>query len=446
MKTLQAGDSRVSKIIQSSKIDLTSMYRPSQFLYSYSDKNGHCLYNTLSKTAIQLSDEEWNIFLEIKQNGMNGEDLSRHAFAQLAKMRFLVPDETDDFKLYGQVITLLRTMSFKSQPGIKQYTILPTTFCNAQCVYCFEEGMRFQTMSTDTAERVVEFIDQTHMSGQPCRLIWFGGEPLVAHRIISHICQKLTDRKIAYTSELVTNAMLFDAEIIKTAKEIWHVDCIQVSVDGNREDYETRKAYISPAIHNYDKLFSVLSLLLEESFKVVLRCNYDEKNLNGIKEFIDDIYNKLGNPKNLAIYFGMLIQMLELRSSVEVYSKVHDLMRYLDEKGMPHKFTPSCHQQKSYFCMADSRQSIIINPNGSLQRCETVSVSPIIGNIEGEKLPSLPESSPFTAPEKCRTCCFLPHCTTFRKENCPATSKYCNEFNCITYDYFLEKQLLTKPE
>ena len=340
MKILQNGDERVAKIIKKEEIDEAALYRPFRYLYASPAHTGNLLMNTLSGVILQLTEEEWQAFGEIQKNGIMGSELILHPLKLLASLRFLVTDSTEEYKLYTQVRAVLRSMEPKKVPGIQQYTIFPTTGCNARCIYCFEEDIPVRTMTPDTADQVADYICRTR-ANNTVKLVWFGGEPLVARTIIDRICRRLSDLAVPYTSEIITNAVLMTKDLAAHARDLWHVRRVQVSVDGARADYEYRKAFVAPQLHNYDTLFDAIGVLLGEDFEVILRCNYDRGNLDGMKSFLDDVRSRFQNSDKLYLYFGMLYQEQLTDECMETYGKMLDLQRYLDATGMHYKKPPT---------------------------------------------------------------------------------------------------------
>ena len=119
--------------------------------------------------------------------------------AELICGRFVVPEGCDEAKAADQ----LRGLLIKRQAAKKTFTscnILPTTFCNAHCFYCYESGIRHAHMSEDTAEQLVRMIAD-HYDGRQVALLWFGGEPLLGMDRIDQICARLQELGIHFRSQ-----------------------------------------------------------------------------------------------------------------------------------------------------------------------------------------------------------------------------------------------------
>ena len=97
-------------------------------------------------------------------------------------------------------------------------------------------------------------------------------------------------------------------ELLEEAAVLWNLESVQVSVDGERNDYETRKQYVNPTVHHYDAMMDAVGRMLDKGIHVTLRCNYDGENLKGLKLFIQDVKDRFGCPKNLSVYPAMLFQ------------------------------------------------------------------------------------------------------------------------------------------
>ena len=179
MVRLRNGDSRVVNIIRNNKLDMEREYRLSGWVF-HTEKDGLvALRSSLSKQVYQLNLQEWAAV----QRG----DLSSLAAEELARQRILVEQDFDDLAQYSMVKNVLHSMK-KDKPGIGTFIILPTTGCNARCVYCYQQGIEVRNMTREIADRVVEFICAVKRDGA-IELQWFGGEPLCAPNIITGICR-----------------------------------------------------------------------------------------------------------------------------------------------------------------------------------------------------------------------------------------------------------------
>lgn len=408
---------------------MDSLYRLSDYTFHYSDGNNCLLTNTLSGADALLSAEEWNLIKDPQNKCVSGQELESSGLSELVRQFFLVPKESDDYQKYRLVLSVTKTLLRKRERGFKLYTVLPTTACNARCVYCYEEGMKVRTMTDKTADSTADYIARTKHDGS-INITWFGGEPLAAKNVISRICKRLNDQGVDFKSRIITNGSLLTEDIVREAKAQWHLEFAQISVDGNKADYEARKQYADPQKYNYENLLDSIGLLLDNEVRVNLRCNYDRDNIEGMKSFWNDLDKRFGSSDKLSVYTAMLFQEAQRQGCAELYKKMKQMKKdaahgffYTNRSDDPKKF-------RTHHCMADSDgKEIVIDPDGLLYHCEHLPGAKSYGSIFDRTPPSeLPSVIISDAHEACKRCCFLPLCTPFFRNGCPDWNEFCAEF------------------
>lgn len=435
MRQLNTPDSRIIKLLGRNKVEPDRVYRLSKYAYCKSFRDRYYIKSTMTGGIYELSDEEWAVVDPSADLIIQGSDIEAAGLAELVSGCVLVYSTDDDYSRYRFAVTAIKAMD-RSSRGVKTYTILPTTACNARCVYCYEQGMKVSTMSESTADKVIDFILKTKRS-EEITLCWFGGEPLVAANIINRICMGLNEKGVSFKSRIITNASLFTPELLDTAVNVWHLKRAQVSVDGSKSDYEARKLFCSPKIHNYEYLLKTIGIMLDAGLEVTLRCNFDQGNIEGMYSFWEDVNKLYGSSDNLKIYSAMLFQAQKDESCIDLYRRYLELRAEAAGEGMKFlKFNSSECKMKTNFCMADSDgKCIVIGPDGNLYNCEHLPGNTSCASIFDEdiKLGSDPRAS-LEADDKCRECPFLPECTPFCKHGCPDWFEYCREFKCVDTD------------
>lgn len=426
MKTIVEPNEKVIAILKTNKPEKEGL-RLANWIVKYSQNSVNLMKNTFSGEIVSLTKEEYNAPEQV-------EELVRH--------RFVVPYDYNEAEKYSETVKLVKLMQ-PEKPGLKTYTILPTTACNARCTYCYEEGYKVSTMSRETADKLVDFICQTCYDGE-ITLAWFGGEPLVCADTISYICDELKKRGVSFRSRMVTNASLLTKELAHKAKEEWNLKKVQVSLDGDKRDYTDRKCYIDPVRFNYDVVMRSVRYLADEDIKVVLRVNFDLDSIDRLKPFLDEMKERFGNDKNVTIYLSALFQERPKPYYIDLERRMYDLNRYIDKLGINNIEREKIHTIfKPNYCMADSLdKSIVIDPNGKFFDCEHMPEAHSWGNIfdgvTDEKLFN-EISAVKEIDEKCRKCPFLPNCTPFYKNGCPCWFETCREYKQLKTEYELEK-------
>lgn len=435
MTIIEKSDSRISNII-GKKTDFDKIYRLSDFVIFYREGDTVSLCSTMTGSIASLSSGEW---LSIRR-GVLGSEVRTLGLEELTKSCILVPEETIDYKQYELVKTILNTLN-REKKGTKTYTILPTTGCNARCVYCYEKGVRIQNMDCKTAIQVVDFITRTRW-GDTINLIWFGGEPLLQSNIITTICRNLDERDIRFQSKIITNATMMTTTLLDEAIKIWKLKRVQVSVDGNESDYANRKRYLNPKYHNYESMMKSVSLLLENDIHVTLRVNYDNENVDNIKDFFGDIKTRFGTPDNLSIYLAMIFQAKKNEDCIALYHKAESLKEYLVKIGFGKEKNSFLKIEKNY-CGADSGdKSVVIAPDGLLYHCEHIPGNLPFGSIfDPDVVVHSDERTCQPIHEGCKHCPFLPKCTPFFRNGCPDWFTFCRDFKQIESELYIKRLL-----
>jgi len=446
MKELYEGDTRARWLFAQKLPDRAVRYRLSPYVLMEDVEGHYFLKNTFHGQVLELDGREWEALSNLREGkGSDGkkaclswEQIEGLGFEVLVREAFLVAEGLDDYAQYRSRIEFLRKLD--RQDGLAAYTIFPTTACNARCVYCFEKGFVAETMTKETADRLIGFIAETG-SPKGVRFRWFGGEPLVKAGLISYICRGVAGRGVEYSSEIVTNATLLTPEMADEAVKTWHLKRAQVSLDGAAADYTARKQYINPSRHNYERAMEAIGLLKERGVKLLLRCNFDRENLPGLRGFADDLYARFGGSEDVAVEFAVLFQEYDKEDFESLHEELHPLNEYVRSLGF--KAARRFGQIKSvrtYLCAAEKiGSSIVIDPKGKIYGCEHLPEGGCCGDIftgiEDEAAVTADIGAP--ARDECRECCFLPICTPFYKNSCPAFTEKCRELRRLQ-----ERQLL----
>ena len=181
-----------SPIIGLQKKKEDTAYRLMHYVVKQEVEEGLLLYNTLTCAMALVTHEEAQNLTEVEG---------------LIENWFLVPVEHDDKKLCKIV-----KFGFKLKPrpkGIRKYTIVTTTGCNARCAYCFEKGVKPVNMTMETAEKVAQFIINHRGEHEEVQIDWFGGEPLYNFKVMDRICTLLKENNVNYYSHITTNGYFF---------------------------------------------------------------------------------------------------------------------------------------------------------------------------------------------------------------------------------------------
>lgn len=354
---------------------------------------------------------------------------------------FIVPENFDEQAL----VDLLRSRKFI--PFTDNYldhpvtfTILSTTKCNARCFYCYELGSKGKThMTYETAEKVARYIMDVAPKGQRLSIGWFGGEPLFNLDVIDLITSRLNSAGYDFGGNMISNGYLFDEQLVKRARTDWHLENVQITLDGTEEMYNKVKNYIyKDGESPYKKVIQNIHYLLKEGIYVSVRMNCDHHNSENLKQLIRELHEEFKDYQNFSMYVWPIFEEgftrtdeqkeMLFQSLIEIESLIQEL-GYMLSHGISFDI-------KGIHCMVDGGDGVIIGPNGDLGVCEHYIDKDFFSHIDDpskkdmEVLKSWRDYSEYT--ELCSDCPIYPACQRMKK--CP------DEMICDKYqkDYMIK--------
>ncbi len=430
MIELNPADAALTKVLPQQEPQRDVTYVPSQFVLAFTHGGKRYAFHTLTKQLLEVGLPEktqWNSENEALIRGL-----------------FLVPEGKDECAYYNAVVSLIRLLERKK--GNRNFMILPTLACNARCVYCYEEGMKPITMTPETADATVRHIVETHV-GEPVRITWFGGEPLLRPDLIDRVCDGLQKAGVSFRCSVVSNGSLITDEIIQKMKGPWNMRSAQISVDGCESDYIARKRYNS--YHDYyHSVMDVISRLSEAGISVIVRCNADDSIWDGVPQFLKDFAEGVRHRENVKLYFMPLDQIRSAENALPMWEKIVETRSRIEAAGLEPFLMPDLKRPFTiYHCMADSG-SEVIGPDGKLYPCEHCLPETCFGDVFRGTTNEAARAAFCRAGatrEMCRRCVFLPLCTNF--STCPIQDTDCAKVNEMmvtdTLRYYIDHQTTT---
>lgn len=361
------------------------------------------LLNTMSGELLVLSEQEEEWWLQTK-DGVNigeiGDEAQRTFLRQLAGHDFLVAPTVNVPQVYERGRDLARVTIDRLQSlteGLDSYVILPTTDCNARCFYCYQKGHSMISMTQETAMEVAQFIERDYrINKQEVSIGWFGGEPLYNIQAIDLICDYLNEHEVPFSSRMISNSYLFTPDVQERAVSNWHLEHVQITIDGQEERYNKTKAFIYPEtsprkgedrISPYQRVISNLLSADEKGIHIDVRVNVDLHNADELTALADELKERIGNRKtNVSVYSNPLFE-----TSAHIKGEHRDarialaqfrLMRYLVELKLQ-KPSETSFEPKASWCMSDNPHAVVIQPDGTLVKCEHYTDTKHYSDIKG---------------------------------------------------------------
>ena len=389
-------------------------YRLMKYLLRADVEDGILLQNTVTEQMVLLSDEEAKAVNELPAN-------PSESMKELIENHFLVPEDFNEYSSVKQ----LRTIYQKRAQGdsINHYIILPTTYCNARCFYCYESNYPRVHMTEETADKLIDYIAE-HRKGKDVKLSWFGGEPLLGAERINQICQGLKDRGIPFYSSMISNGYLFDEELVEKSVKLWNLKRVQITLDGTEEVYNRVKAYVINDENPFRRVLRNIDLLAGNKIQVNIRLNMDFYNKDDIQNLIEDLGKKYSGRRVINVYLNMLFNdegfepvHHSLEEIIEIMKIIDGFTQRLVQLGLTNDYEPFPHL-KTNQCMADSPHAVEIQPDGSFCRCEHENILDSYGNLdEGILDPQKPLKwkEIIERSENCPDCPVYPACYLLRQ-------------------------------
>lgn len=331
--------------------------KKSKYNYVIKRRGNVLLFNALYNTCVIMSSKEYQDFKKFKIEN----------FDTYKRLGFVCDknDKEEDVVLFTSRYVAEKDNSFF-------YRIYTTMACNAKCPYCYEKGVKAETMTKEKADEIINFIMQNARPKMHIILEWFGGEPLLNSKIIDYISKELTQKleKIGayFTSTMVTNGILFNEDDIEKYKNVWNLKKVQITLDGTKYEYEKIKGFTTKDA--FEKVLSNIDFLSNNNIRVNIRLNYDKNNLNDIKDLIKLLGNKYSQNPNISVYARKIMAETQdnsfkasAKTDIEIYQQLINVGLLKDDKLL--KTIP----RRTNMCVAHMLNAYLVSPTGVLSKC-----------------------------------------------------------------------------
>lgn len=212
--------------------------KASSYNFFYEKDDGYLAYNSRSNALAVITKSDFEKYDDYVKFGKQIED--EELVKSLKEGFFLIDDNVDELKI-------LRFEMYRDRmdENTLTLTIAPTSNCNFRCIYCYEkESIRNKSMTKETEDAIVNFIEQLKDDISSLSIAWYGGEPLMRFDIIERLSKKIIrlckENDIKYFSSIVTNGYLLNEEMAKKIKDC-NISKIQITIDGPQEIHDKRR-------------------------------------------------------------------------------------------------------------------------------------------------------------------------------------------------------------
>lgn len=308
---------------------------------------------------------------------------------QLMEGGFIIPKNFDEFNV-------IKSMHYRGRFGANKaltMTLIPTMNCNFRCPYCYEKDKKYpvKKMTTEVMDAIIKYVESRIDSVDHIFVTWYGGEPLLGLHEIRIMQNKLIElasqKDVQVSGMIITNGYGLTKEISDELVQM-QIKTAQVTIDGP-EEIHNRTRFLKNGEGTYRRIINNL-LQANENLEVVIRVNIQKENIKYVPEFVDSL-KQVGIDKrnNIKPYFS-LVRDYEIDKGY-IYSSCFSVPEFSEEESklrqilLKKGFQPanSNIQPKLYGCGAVSPNSILVEPDGTLQKCWNVvgDKNEAIGNI-----------------------------------------------------------------
>jgi len=391
-------------------------------LLTYSDGT-RLAYNALTSKIINLNDPNNQNIEGILRGNLDPLYTNPTLTLRLSKEGYIVDKDINELNVIKEIYNNYR-LTNKDQISL---TILPTLGCNFDCPYCFERHTK-GLMSKEVQEALVEFFKTRLAStGKKVHIEWFGGEPLLGISVIKYLTERFRQvcKEVGFdmpSAAITTNGYYLTYEMMIELMSLG-VESAQVTIDGTPEIHNKRR-FLLNGKGTFDKILDNLKNI-PPGFEIQIRINVDSFNKENVFDLLTLLKNNNITPKAKP-YVAMVEPFIDegrpfvngVLSSKEFVDFKQNLIERCRKSDIPLVIENPPSLKACGFCMVDSLNSFVIEPNGTLLKCwseagniERTSVGNLLNKktLDNIQISSLQTRNPFDDIECCE-CKILPIC------------------------------------
>lgn len=301
--------------------------------------------------------------------------LTDEEFDALVASEALVPADQDELAAVTS-----RLKEFDEAAPVRAFTIMPTSYCNMACAYCGQEhrkgGIREERARRMT-DRVLAAIELpgTHA----VRVTWFGGEPLLALRVVREMSAEFVAAagasRTPYSATVVTNGSLLTHRTLAALHDECRVTWAEITLDGPEEIHDRRRLKRNGTgsfRHIVDLLAEVVDTGAYPRLGVGIRVNVDHENADRIPDLLGDLAcHGLAHPRvllKLARVHSWGNDVTQVELDARAYAEREaSWLRLAASLGLRLPLMPA--GPTSMTCTATSRNGEIVDADGGVYSC-----------------------------------------------------------------------------
>jgi radical SAM additional 4Fe4S-binding domain len=386
------------------------------------DNDGILIYNSMTNALAKIDQSTFDRYLHIVSKDIPEPDNESDPFISALKSDFvkggyLVGDDVDEAGVF-RVRNHMRR--FADNNGIA-LSIAPTSDCNLDCIYCYENNKKPLYMNREVENEIIAYIDKHLPANSELQILWFGGEPLLALdtvcRLSDAFIKTADERGAKYTASIITNGYLLNRKTALTLLDK-KVKMAQITIDGAPFDHN-RQRPLKNGMGSFDAIFSNVTEIAD-LFTPGIRINVGRENIESFPVLLDMLEEyKLTSKVLLSVarlesFEFVCRNAKDMTLSPEEYAMAYTgLVKMIVDKGIQTEVIPRSHVIS---CSSVTQWGFLIGPDGMMYKCMEVlgNESECVGRL-GEPVKVSDGSAKWLnwdilRQEKCRSCNILPLC------------------------------------
>lgn len=430
-----------------------SVIKPSNYNYFIEyDEDYFVGYNSLYQSILRIPKGAYPIIEKFFHTATEGIDCSQLPSQWLTTLRdchFIIDKDIDE-------LSLIKFLYFRNLYANDRLNliVLPTLWCNLACPYC-NEIKKPIFMNREVEDILLKWIQNNFRYKRKIDVAWFGGEPLLAKKIIIRLTNNIrnfcNNINATYSASLTTNGYYLDRRFIDLIDDL-SIKRVQITLDGDQSDHDALRRRRNGA-GSFERIFNNIIAFCESSTKcdLSLRVNCCDDNYDGIKQLLKlfpqsviaraQIYFRWVYPDEANGYHEFSCQA----RGKEPFSGLAKL--YSAAQALGWRTSNPSLESRSAYCEVDYLDHYAIGPDGNVFLCShTFKESEAVGSLQNGYQPTGLSAlskyvrwysvTPFEDAE-CINCQLLPIC----KGGC-RRSRVTGQKKCIeekdNIDYFIK--------
>lgn len=285
--------------------------------------------------------------------------------------------------------------------------------CNLRCKYCYAQGGNYggnaSLMHTKTADKVLKMIYEYPQFQKLKDITFFGGEPLLAWKLIEYICKNTQKKQVRYL--LQTNGTILNDNIIKILKE--YNIYVTVSIDGfeHMHDYNRIDKF---GKGTYQQVIKNIKKMKANGIKVVeIQATISSEFANQYtKQEIADVLYKSTDVKRIKVEYELQYENETIKAEEDIIQEIENFFDKIfkeayifDNDVFKVISTILCQKYKDYICSAGNRM-VTVDVNGRIFPCQLFLDNKLMymGESDGEIMEEGGRMFKKSAKKDCRNC------------------------------------------